>query len=215
MPGLPYFMPPNTPAFQSLHVPDPARHCRYSALIGAWFAAPSHRGAADVVACCCGVQFDRAGLADTALGDFAPHRPVACTHRSPRQPGAGGAGAHWRHHGAVQQLGADAGAVVRIARRGAAGCAAAPRAELPRVAAPISPRSLLSAPAHFEQLLIEGAQLEVRRDAQGRILVGRPGVLSGTDGRRCRAPTGSSAARCRDPRRHRCAGPTRCTTRRH
>jgi uncharacterized protein (TIGR02099 family) len=42
---------------------------------------------------------------------------------------------------------------------------------LPRVAAAVSLRSLLSRQPHFEQLLIEGAQLEVRRDALGRIFV--------------------------------------------
>ncbi|HWH80720.1 MAG TPA: TIGR02099 family protein, partial [Burkholderiaceae bacterium] len=42
---------------------------------------------------------------------------------------------------------------------------------LPRVFAAISPRSLLSLELRFEQLLIDGAQLEVRRDAAGRITV--------------------------------------------
>ncbi len=43
---------------------------------------------------------------------------------------------------------------------------------LPRVSASLSPRSLLSLELRFEQLLIEDAALEIRRDAQGRIRVG-------------------------------------------
>jgi len=46
-----------------------------------------------------------------------------------------------------------------------------PALRLPRVFAAISPRSLLSFELHFEQLLIDGAQLEVRRDRSGRIFV--------------------------------------------
>ena len=42
---------------------------------------------------------------------------------------------------------------------------------LPRVFAAISPRSLLSLELRFEQLLIDGAQLELRRDPQGRLFV--------------------------------------------
>lgn len=42
---------------------------------------------------------------------------------------------------------------------------------LPRVAAAVSARSLLALELRFEQLLIEGARLDVRRDAQGRIFV--------------------------------------------
>ena len=51
---------------------------------------------------------------------------------------------------------------------------------LPRVAAAISPRSLLSFELHFEQLLIEGARLEVRCDALGRVFVA--GLAFGTAG---------------------------------
>jgi len=47
-----------------------------------------------------------------------------------------------------------------------------PALTLPRVAAAIAPRALLGWQLNFEQLLIEGAQLEVRRDAAGRITVG-------------------------------------------
>lgn len=43
--------------------------------------------------------------------------------------------------------------------------------QLPRVTAAVSPRSLLSFELRFAQLLIEGAQLEVRRDAAGRVFV--------------------------------------------
>ncbi len=46
-----------------------------------------------------------------------------------------------------------------------------PALRLPRVFAAVSPRSLLSWELRFEQLLIDGAELEVRRDATGRILV--------------------------------------------
>ncbi|MED5621575.1 YhdP family protein [Ideonella sp. BN130291] len=42
---------------------------------------------------------------------------------------------------------------------------------LPRVAAAVSARSLFTLSLRFEQLLIEGARLEVRRDAQGRLFV--------------------------------------------
>jgi uncharacterized protein (TIGR02099 family) len=42
---------------------------------------------------------------------------------------------------------------------------------LPHVAAAVSAQSLLSLSLRFEQLLIDGAQLEIRRDAQGRIFV--------------------------------------------
>jgi uncharacterized protein (TIGR02099 family) len=46
-----------------------------------------------------------------------------------------------------------------------------PALRLPRVFAAISMRSLLSLELRFEQLLIDGAQLDVRRDAGGRIFV--------------------------------------------
>ncbi len=46
-----------------------------------------------------------------------------------------------------------------------------PGLSLPRIATALSPRSLLALEPRFEQLLIEGAQLEVRRDANGHILV--------------------------------------------
>ena len=42
---------------------------------------------------------------------------------------------------------------------------------LPRVFAAVSPRSLLALELRFEQLLIDGAELEVRRDASGRIFI--------------------------------------------
>jgi uncharacterized protein (TIGR02099 family) len=47
-----------------------------------------------------------------------------------------------------------------------------PALHLPRVFAAISPRSLLSFQLQFEQMLIDGAELEVRRDAAGRVFVG-------------------------------------------
>ena len=46
-----------------------------------------------------------------------------------------------------------------------------PALRLPRVYAAVSVRSLLALELRFEQLLIDGAQLEIRRDAGGRIFV--------------------------------------------
>ena len=46
-----------------------------------------------------------------------------------------------------------------------------PALKLPRVVAALSPRSLLALQPRFEQLLIDGAELEIRRDAAGRIRV--------------------------------------------
>ena len=46
-----------------------------------------------------------------------------------------------------------------------------PALTLPRVVAALSPRSLLAFELRFEQLFIDGAELEVRRDAQGRLHV--------------------------------------------
>ena len=46
-----------------------------------------------------------------------------------------------------------------------------PALELPRVVAALSPRSLFALEPRFEQLLIDGAHLEVRRDASGRVFV--------------------------------------------
>jgi uncharacterized protein (TIGR02099 family) len=43
--------------------------------------------------------------------------------------------------------------------------------ELPRVVAALSPRSLLAVELRFEQLLVDGAHLEMRRDPQGRVFV--------------------------------------------
>ncbi len=42
---------------------------------------------------------------------------------------------------------------------------------LPRVAAALSARSLLSFELRFEQLLIDGAQIEIRRNAAGRLII--------------------------------------------
>ncbi|HKX39518.1 MAG TPA: AsmA family protein, partial [Burkholderiaceae bacterium] len=46
-----------------------------------------------------------------------------------------------------------------------------PALHLPRVFAAISPRSLLSFEPRFAQLLIDGPELDIRRDAQGRIWI--------------------------------------------
>ncbi|MEO8058968.1 MAG: YhdP family protein [Burkholderiales bacterium] len=55
---------------------------------------------------------------------------------------------------------------------------------LPRLFAAISPRSLLSFELRFEQLLIDGAELELRRDPQGNIFVAglQVGSASAEDG---------------------------------
>ena len=47
-----------------------------------------------------------------------------------------------------------------------------PALRLPRVTAALSPRSLLTFDLRLDQMLIEGAELEVRRDALGRLFVG-------------------------------------------
>ena len=67
---------------------------------------------------------------------------------------------------------------------------------LPRVSAALSPRSLLALEPRFEQLLIDGASLDVRRDAGGHIRVA--GLDFGGAGRRRRRAsraTGSSTRR--------------------
>ena len=46
-----------------------------------------------------------------------------------------------------------------------------PALKLPRVVAALSPRSLLALELRFEQLLIDNAQLDVQRDAQGRLRI--------------------------------------------
>jgi uncharacterized protein (TIGR02099 family) len=53
---------------------------------------------------------------------------------------------------------------------------------LPHVAAAVSARSLLSFSLRFEQLLIDGAQLQVRRDTQGRVFVAGLQLHSGDGG---------------------------------
>ncbi len=52
---------------------------------------------------------------------------------------------------------------------------------LPKVSAAVSARSLLSTRPKFEQLLLEGAELEVRRDAAGRWSVAGIGVGGGPE----------------------------------
>jgi uncharacterized protein (TIGR02099 family) len=54
--------------------------------------------------------------------------------------------------------------------------------KLPQVAAAVSVRSLLALTLRFEQLLIDGARLEVRRDAQGRVFVAGLPVQGDGDG---------------------------------
>lgn len=57
-----------------------------------------------------------------------------------------------------------------------------PALQLPRVAAALSPRSLLALELRFEQLLIEGPQLEIRRDASGRVFVAGLDMSAGDGG---------------------------------
>lgn len=58
--------------------------------------------------------------------------------------------------------------------------------QLPRVVAAISPQSLVALELRFEQLLVEGPQLEIRRDAAGRVFVAgldTGAAAGGEDGR--------------------------------
>ena len=57
-----------------------------------------------------------------------------------------------------------------------------PALRLPRVFAAVSARSLLSLQPRFEQLLIDGAELDIRRDANGRISVAGLDFSSTNDG---------------------------------
>ena len=54
--------------------------------------------------------------------------------------------------------------------------------QLPRVAAALSAQSLLALELRFEQLLIEGPQLEIRRDAAGRVFVAGLEMSAGEGG---------------------------------
>ncbi len=57
-----------------------------------------------------------------------------------------------------------------------------PALQLPRVVATLSPRSLPAFELRFDQLLIEGPQLEIRRDANGRVLVAGLDIGTGEQG---------------------------------
>lgn len=57
-----------------------------------------------------------------------------------------------------------------------------PALQLPRVAAALSARSLLALELRFEQLLIEGPQLEIRRDRTGRVFVAGLDMSAGDGG---------------------------------
>ena len=58
-----------------------------------------------------------------------------------------------------------------------------PALQLPRVVASISPQSVLAFELRFEQLLIEGAQLEIRRNAAGRVFVAGLDIGAGSAGK--------------------------------
>ncbi len=57
-----------------------------------------------------------------------------------------------------------------------------PALQLPRVVATLSPSSLWALELRFEQLLIEGPQLEVRRDVRGRVFVAGLDMSTGDGG---------------------------------
>ncbi len=57
-----------------------------------------------------------------------------------------------------------------------------PALQLPRVVATLSPSSLWAFELRFEQLLIEGPQLEIRRDARGRVFVAGLDMSAGDAG---------------------------------
>jgi uncharacterized protein YhdP len=61
-----------------------------------------------------------------------------------------------------------------------ADASAGPALRLPKVHAALSARSLLGLELRFEQLHVEGAELEVRRDAAGRLFVAGIEVRAGT-----------------------------------
>ena len=84
------------------------------------------------------------------------------------------------------------------------------RCGLPRVTAALSPRSLLTLDLRLEQMLIEGAELEVRRDALGRLYVGGLDFSGAAIGRRRPGPrrTGSSSSTSSSCAAVRCAGST-------
>ena len=76
---------------------------------------------------------------------------------------------------------------------------------LPRVAASLSPRSLLALEPRFEQLLIDAPALDIRRDAAGHIRVAGldfGGKDSGADDGGDAAALVLQAGGVRDPRRH-------------
>ena len=91
-----------------------------------------------------------------------------------------------------------------------------PALQLPRVLASISPQSLLAFELRFEQLLIEGAQLEIRRDAAGRVFVAGLDIGAGSADRATtpRCATGSSASTSSSSATAACTGPTSSATRR-
>ena len=165
--------------FMSSHPPHD--HAAASPRAAAPLAAANRWGA-----CCSAVRrvVSRAvrRLARHFTGLILPHieqwRPA---DRGARQPALGAAGADRRHRGAFERLGAGA----RAARRaGPRRRAAASRCSLPRVAASLSPRSLLALEPRFEQLLIDGAR-------RSRCAATPPATSS--------SPGSTSAARTRGP----------------
>jgi uncharacterized protein (TIGR02099 family) len=70
--------------------------------------------------------------------------------------------------------------VVLAPRSGATDTAAAAALRLPKVSATLSARSLLGWQLRFEQLHVDGAALEVRRDSAGRLFVAGIEIRAGT-----------------------------------
>ena len=142
------------------------------------------------------------GLALTSLADSAAHRGVASADRGAREPTCSARRADRRDRGAFERLGAGA----RAARRPASSTPSSASRSACRASSPsLSPRSLLALEPRFEQLLIDGASLDVRRDKRGRIRVAGLDFGGKDSGRRrrrrCRRLV-LQAARVRDPRRH-------------
>lgn len=92
---------------------------------------------------------------------------MATPHRGAGQPRDRGAGGDRSRRGALTRLGAR-GRLDDVVLLDAQGREAL---RLPRVTAALSVPALLALELRFEQLLVDGAQIEVRRDAQGRIRI--------------------------------------------
>ena len=141
--------------------------------------------------CCRAVEPIAAGLADSALGRFCP-----TSSDGARRSSSGPAGARASRCASAASRCARAAGCRRCELRDVVLLDAEQREalRLPRVAAALSARSLLALELRFEQLLIDGAALEVRRDAR-RAASSSPASNSPASGARpatAARPTGSS-----------------------